>query len=131
MSLRYRDRKHVLLPKRRKAIYVCILLYVLLLCFCFNSPTSWNMPDGTFTKIRCFFFHLVMSPTFGKGSFFPSDWSNWRELLSATFKAGQPDFIQALQFRCSPHSVSARKKVGDRLGKSLRLLNVFEFLQFT
>lgn len=70
MSLRYRDRKHVSLPKRRKAIYVCVLLYVLMLCFCFNSPTRWNMPDGTFTKYVFFFLNLVMSPTFGKGSFF-------------------------------------------------------------
>lgn len=91
--------------QKEEKLYMYVFYYM---CSCFAFVLI-APPEGTFTKSVFFFFHLVMSPTFGKGSFFPSDWSNWRELLSATFKAGQPDFIQALQFHCSPHSVSARK----------------------
>lgn len=118
--------------QKEEKLYMYVFYYMCSCCvFVLIAP-----PDGTCQMEHLpntfFFFKFGNEPNIWKREFFfPSDWSNWRELLSATFKAGQPDFIQALQFHCSPHSVSARKKVGDRLGKSLRLLNVFAFLQFT
>lgn len=52
------------------------------------------------------------------------------ELLSATFKAGQPEIIQVLQLHCShTASLPETEKVGDHLGKSCRLLKMIQLLR--